>query len=330
MAIVSNTVTTYAGSKSIREELSNVIYNIAPTDTPFMSNVKREMVDQPHYEWQTDTLAAASTTGQVIEGDDTPAVDTFNATNRVGNYAEIRRKVIMVSRTEQKAKKAGIADMLGYQVSQGSKEIKRHMEATLLSDSVAVVGNATTARKTAGLGSWIVTNFYSVAGAAGTAPIMSSGSDGYPATAAVDGATAIAFTEAHLRTMISNVWTQGGDIEGSMVMVGPVNKAKVSQFTGIATRYRDVAPGKQASIVGAADMYVGDFGTVSIVPNRFMPENRTYLVDPDMASVAYFDPFKVETLAKTGDAIKRMLIVEYGLKVKNEKAFGTVRGILTT
>lgn len=330
MSLVTNTITTYASSKSIREDLSNIIYNISPTDTPFLNNIKRDSAKQPHFEWQTDSLASASTTNAVIEGDDAPAVDVFVATNRVSNYTQISQKVVMVSGTDEASEMAGIKNMVAYKVAQKSKELKRDMEATLTSDQVAVVGNNSTPRKTAALGSWIVTNWYQVAtGGSPAAPQMSSGSDGHPNTAAVDGTTAVAFSETHLKTMIQNVWTQGGDVQGSFVMVGPYNKTVVSSFTGISTRFTDVPAGKQAQIVGAADVYVSDFGKVTIVPNRFQPENRAYLVDPSMLAITHLRPFKVETMGKTGDATKRQLIVEYGLRAKNEKGLGTVRGLKT-
>ncbi|MBR2818217.1 MAG: DUF5309 domain-containing protein [Reyranella sp.] len=331
MGLVTNTVTTYASSKSIREDLSNIIYNIDPTDTPLMSNIKRDTSNQPHFEWQTDGLAVPNTNNAVIEGDDAPAVDTYVPTNKVGNYTQISRKTVMVSGSDEKAKMAGIKSMLGYRISQASKELKRDMEATLTSDQVAVVGNNSTARRTAALGSWIITNWYQVATSGSpAAPQMSSGSDGYPSTAAVDGTTPVAFAVSHLKNMIQKVYTAGGDIPGSFVMVGPHNKTVVSSFNGIATPFRDVPAGKQAQIIGAADVYVSDFGTFNIVPNRFQPENRAYMVDPSMLAVTYFRPFEVVPLAKTGDATKRMLIVEYGLRSKNEKGLGTVRGLATS
>lgn len=331
MGIVTNTVTTYAAEKSLREDFSDKIYNLAPTATVLLSSIGRGKAKQRYFEWQTDTLAAASTTNAVIEGDDAPAVDTYVPTNRVGNQTQISRKVLMVSGSEEAAESAGIKSQIAYQIAQKTKELKLDMEAMLCSDQVGVVGNNSTARKTAALGSWIQTNFYSVAGAAGTAPTMSSGGgDGYPSTAAADGNTPVAFTETHLKNMIQKVYTEtGSGIAGSFVMVGPVNKVRASSFTGIATRFKDVPKG-QAVIVGAADVYESDFGKLTIVPNIQQPENRVYLVNPEMAEVAYFRPFAVQDLAKTGDATKKQLIVEFGLKVKNEKAFGTVRGVTTS
>lgn len=331
MALATNTTTRYDATKSVREDFADVIYNISPTDCPLLTNIGRDTMKQTFTEWQTDSLAAAVTTNAVIEGDDAPNADTVAATNRVGNYSQISRKIVQVSGTVETVGLAGIKSMLGYQMAKKAKELKRDMEATLTSDQVAVVGNNTTARKSSMLGSWIITNWFQVAtGGSPAAPTMSSGSDGYPQTAAIDGTTAVVFTETHLKTEIQTVWTQGGEIDSLFVMVGPVNKKAVSAFTGIATRYRDVAPGKQAQIIGAADTYVSDFGVVNVVPNRFQPENRAYLVDPDKLAVTYLRSFRTIALAKTGDNTKRMLLVEYSLKVRAEKGLGIIRGLQTT
>ena len=46
------------------------------------------------------------------------------------------------------------------------------------------------------------------------------------------------------------------------------------------------------------------------------------MLDWDFVSVDYLRPFKQTPLATTGDAQKRMIIAEFGLRVKNEKALG--------
>jgi hypothetical protein len=330
MAIATNTVTRYDGYRAVREDLANVIYNISPVDVPFMSNIGRETVKNTYYEWQTDSLAAAVTTNAQLEGDDSFAADSQAATERVGNYTQISRKVVQTSGTIEAVDKAGMRSYLAYELAKAASELKRDMEATLTSNAVAVAGGNTTARKTAGLGGWIITNSYSGAGTTAAAPVMSGGAgslDGFPTTASVAG-TARAFTETLLKTGIQGVWTQGGDPK--VLMVGPFNKTVVSGFTGIATRFRDVPAGSQAEIIGAADVYVSDFGTVNVVPNRFQPEGNAYIVDPEYASVGYLRNFRTEVLAKTGDSEKRMLIVEYGLKVRQQKSHAAIRDLTTS
>jgi len=330
MAIATNTLTRYDGYRAVREDLANVIYNISPVDVPFMSNIGRETVKNTYYEWQTDSLAAAVTTNAQLEGDDSFNADAQAATERVGNYTQISRKVVQTSGTIEAVDKAGMRSYLAYELAKAASELKRDMEATLTSNAVAVAGGNTTARKTAGLGGWIITNSYSGSGTTAAAPVMSGGAgslDGFPTTASVAG-TARAFTETLLKTGIQGVWTQGGDPK--VLMVGPFNKTVVSGFSGIATRFRDVPAGSQAEIIGAADVYVSDFGTVNVVPNRFQPEGNAYIVDPEYASVGYLRNFRTEVLAKTGDSEKRMLIVEYGLKVRQQKSHAAIRDLTTS
>ena len=210
MALATSTITRYDATKAVREDFADVIYNIAPTDCPLMSNIGRDTMKQTYTEWQTDTLSTPDTSNAQLEGDDAPANDAFAATNRVGNYAQISRKVVQVSGTVETVGLAGIKSMLGYQMAKKAKELKRDMEAILCGDQTAVVGNNSTPRKTAALGSWIITNWYQVAtGGSPAAPQMSSTNDGYPNTAATDGTTAVAFTETHLKNAIQRQWTQG-------------------------------------------------------------------------------------------------------------------------
>ena len=115
-----------------------------------------------------------------------------------------------------------------------------------------------------------------------------------------------------------------------MLMVGAFNKQAASAFNGIATRYRDVPAGQQAQIIGAADVYVGDFGQITIVPNRFQRARDAFVVDPEYASLAILRPIQQTELAKTGDAEKRLMLVEYGLKVSNQAAHGIVADLTTS
>jgi hypothetical protein len=105
MAIVSNTFLTYS-AKGIREDLSNVITNIAPEETPYSSNIGRENVSNALFEYQTDTLAAAAANAQ-LEGDDVASYDAVTATVRMQNYCQISRKTIILSATEEVVNKAG-------------------------------------------------------------------------------------------------------------------------------------------------------------------------------------------------------------------------------
>lgn len=316
MAIVANTFTRYS-AVGIREDLSNVIYNISPEETPFISNIGRENVKNTYFEWQTDSLAAASDSNAALEGDDIASFTAVSPTSRIGNYTQISTKNVVISGTLEALDKAGRRSELTYQLAKLGSELKRDMESALLANQSPVAGNTTTARRTAGLPAFIKTNTDFGSGGADTAGIA----------ARTDG-TQRAFTEALLKTVIAEVWESGGTPK--MLMVGSHNKQVASGFTGIATRFRDVPAGQQAQIVGAADVYVSDFGTVNIVPNRFQRARDAFVVDPQYASMAVLRPIQQMELAKTGDAEKRLMLVEYGLKVNNEAAHGIVADLTTS
>jgi hypothetical protein len=320
MAIVANTFTRYSAI-GIREDLSNVIYNISPEETPFISNVSRENVKNTYFEWQTDALAAASASNAALEGDDISSFTAVTPTSRVGNYTQISTKNVIISGTLEAVDKAGRRSELTYQLAKMGSELKRDMESALLANQAAVAGNTTTARRTAGLPAWLTSN--TDFGVGGADPTVGS----TPTAARTDG-TQRAFTETLLKTVVAEVWNSGGTPK--MLMVGSFNKQAASAFSGIATKFRDVPAGQQAQIIGAADVYVSDFGTINIVPNRFMRARDALIVDPEYASLAILRPIQQTELAKTGDAEKRLMLVEYGLKVSNQAAHGIVADLTTS
>lgn len=316
MAIVTNTFTHF-DAKGIRESLSDVIANISPEETPFQSNVGSKSVSNTYFEWQKDSLAAADTTAR-ISGDDVTSFDATSATTRVGNYTTILRRTVIVADNLEAVDKAGRDSELAYQVAKRGKELKRDIEAVLTDNNARVAGGTGTAPETAGLGAWIATND-DLAGD-GASP-TGDGSD-----ARTDG-TQRAFTEDMLKSVMSSVWTAGGN--PTVLMVGAFNKQKVSGFAGIAAqRYMAPADGP-TTIIGAADVYMSDFGTLSVVPNRFQRARDAWVLDTEMASVCNLRPIQKVDLAKTGDASKAMLIWEGGLEVSNEAAHGLIADLTT-
>lgn len=324
MASVSK-VTTYDGVNSIREDLSNVIYDISPTDTPFMSNIGRDTCENTYFEWQTDVLASADTTNAVIEGADAGNAE-FTATVRVANYTQISRKVISVSNTDNKVNNAGMTSQMAYQKAKAAKELKRDMEAILTSNQAGVAGNNSTARKTAGLPTWLITN--SQANGATVSSMSGASGNGYPSTAwtALSTSTDVALTETMLKTAIQQVWEQGGDPK--VFMVNAYNKTVASGFAGLAQQRMNYTSAQPMKIIATADIYLGDFGEVSIVPNRFSPGNFAFVLDPEYASVSYLRPFQTFDLAVTGDSTKAEMVVEYGLRIKSEKAHAVIANII--
>ena len=320
MAIVTNTFTTF-DAKGIREDLSNIITNIAPEETPYMSNIGRESISNSLFEWQTDTLASAAANKQ-LEGDDVTSFDSVTATVRLQNYAQISRKTIVLSATEETVNKAGRRSELAYQIAKRSAELKRDQEFSMLNGAVAAAGNTTTARGTASLQAFIKTNYDMQTN--GANPSYTT----VPTSARTDG-NVRTFTETILKNVIQQVWTAGGTPK--ILMTGPVNKQRVSGFSGIASaRYNLNGGDRPATIIGAADIYVSDFGQVQVVPNRFQRERDAFVIDPDYAKVTMLRPYQQVELAKTGDAEKRMLIVEWGHKVLAENAHGIAADLITS
>lgn len=317
MAIATNTFTTYS-AKGIREDLSNVIYNISPEETPFVSNIGRGTISNTAFDWQTDALAAAAANAQ-LEGDET-SYDAVSATTRLQNYAQISRKSVIISGTEEKVNKAGRRSELAYQIAKKGSEMKRDIEFSCLNNQGAVAGNSTTARKSASLQAYLKTNVNKASD--GVDPVYTT----IPTDVRTDG-TARDFTEAMLQDVISQVWTEGGSPK--VLLVGAFNKQAVSAFAGIAGSRFNVQGAKPSTIVAAADIYVSDFGNVSIVPSRFQKQSDAFLIDPEYASIDYLRPMQTIDMAKTGDADKKLMIAEWGLRVHTEKAHGIVSDLTT-
>jgi hypothetical protein len=332
MAVIANSFTTY-DAKGIREDLSDLISDISPTTTPFQSNIGSRDVDNTYFEWQTDSLATASAT-PVVEGQDLSAFTAVTPTVRLGSYAQINMVDFIISGTEQRVDKAGRASEVGYQAAKAAKELKRNVEVACLLNGVgAVVGATATARVTAGFPCWLKTNETSTNV---TAPSYSGSTPTGAAQVWKTFGTPTAFTEAMLKTTMQECFESGG--EPSILMVGPFNKTAVSAFSGIASSRYNVDGAEPSVIIGAADIYVSDFGNLSVVPNRFftsvidagagaLMNNWAFLIDPDEVKIANLRPYTIETLAKTGDADKRMVLREWGLQVNNEKAHGVIAGI---
>ena len=332
MTVITNTFETYA-AKGIREDLSDLISDISPTSTPFQSNIGSRSADNTYYEWQTDSLSSASAT-PVVEGQDLSSYTAVTPTVRLGNYCQINMRDFIISGTEQKVIKAGRSSEVGYQAAKAAKELKRNVEkAALLNGVGAVVGATDTARVTAGFPGWLKTN---VVENAATKPSYAGSVPTGASEVWKSFDIPVAFTETMLKSVMQSCYENGG--EPSMLMVGPFNKTVVSGFSGIAAQRYNATGAEPTTIIGAADIYVSDFGNLSVVANRFftsvidagsgsLMNNWAFLIDPDEIKLATLRPYSIEALARTGDADKRMALTEWGLQVNNEAAHGVVAGI---
>lgn len=324
MAQVTNTFETYDAVGN-REELADKIYQITPEETPFISLIGRKSVSSTHPEWQTDTLASPDTSNNQPEGNDWTYQD-ITATTRVGNYTQISDKRIVISRTQEKTSKAGRKSEIAREVAKKGVELRTDMEVICLGNqaSTAGAGDGASNRKLGAFRAWLATNDNMGSGGA---------SGGFnSSTSVVDAATngtQRAFTKAILDATILSTYNSGGN--PSVLMTSPYAKTVFSTFMSDSNvaQQRYAASGKgQTTIVGAADVYLSDFGQITVVPNRQMARagatvaRNAFLIDAKMVSLGVFDDIKLEKPAKTGDAEKRVLVTEYTLCVNNEAAHG--------
>lgn len=319
MAVVTNTFQTFQ-AKGIREELSDVISRVAMEETPFISNAGKKSVSNTFFEWQQQDLAAVDLNNAQLEGDD-HTYAAVTPTLRVGNYTQIMRKTFLISETEEKVRKAGRASEINYQKVLKGLEIRRDAEAIMLSNQAASAGDATTnPRKTGSVLAFIKSN--TNIGATGANPTYTN----VPTGTRTDGTQRV-FTEVIVKDVLQQLYKAGAKTD--MVMVGPVNKQRFSTFAGIA-QLRTETNKKSATIVGAADIYLGDFGPVSIVPNAFQRERDALFIDTDYVSINTLRPYQCEEMAKTGDARKFLCLAEWGLEVTNEKGLAIAADLTTT
>lgn len=296
-----------------REDLTDVIYDISPTDTPIMSSIGKTKATSVYHEWQTDSLAAATTANALVEGASATEAD-ISPTTRLGNYTQIVGKTVMVSGTLLASDLAGRKSEMAYQLAKASAEIKRDIETIITANQGQTAGSTGNARKMGSLLSYIKSNTNVSAG-------TTAGGD--PTTLGVstrtDGTTRT-FTETILKDVIKQVFESGGT--PSVMMVSPALKQTVSGFTGLAAQRYQVPTSGQATILAGADLYQSDFGVLQIVPNRFMRTRDALILDPEYAALAYLRPFQTNDIAKVGDAEKKQILAELTLEVRNEAAHG--------
>ena len=315
MALPASTFATYQAIGN-REDLSDDIWKISPTETPFFSAVDKVKATAVLHEWQTQALANVDTSNAVLEGDDA-TTDAVTPTVRLSNICQISDKVARVTGTQQAVDHAGRDDELAYQEMLMGQALKIDVDTILCgTNQTKVTGDTTTARKTASILSWIATNDDHV----GTSPTTSG------SVTRVDG-TQRAFTEAQLKNVFQLIWAQGG--KPDMVMVGGFNKQVFSTFTGRATPMEET---KAKKIVASVDAYESDFGTVKVIASRNVRSRDCLVLETDKWAVAHLNGRKMvsQNLAVTGDSRQKQIITEYALVSRNEKASGSVNDLTTS
>lgn len=316
MTKVTGAVATYDVSTN-REDLADQVYRISPADTPFLSAVPRVKASAVLHEWSTDALATVNTSNARLEGDALSRASSTNPARRQ-NYCQISSKDATVTGTQRAVNPAGIDDMMAYQMSKKSLELRKDMEAILLGNQGQNAGNTTTARTLRSFNAWISGN-----GSRGT-----NGADSTAATAAATDGTAgdiRTMNETMLKKAIKDAFDDGG--EPSLVLVGSFNKQIFSGFSGRAVTQTMV---DNKTVLGAASIYTSDFGDLKVVPNRTQRGRDTFVVDTTKVAVAGLRMFEPQELGRVGDAVTRDLISEYTLEMRHPDAHALVADLATT
>jgi hypothetical protein len=315
MAQPTNTFDTY-DSVGIREDLSNVIHNISPEETPFYSKAAKKAAKNTLVEWQTDSLRASAANAH-IEGDTTTA-EARAATTRLGNYTQIFKNAVVVSDSDDNVDNAGRAKEIAYQTLKIAKEQKLDIEKALFANNARAAGNSTTARELAGAPAWLTTN--TVAGSGGADP-TGDGTD-----ARTDG-TQAAFSQANFDTVMQSIWVAGGKPDTVYLSAFQMNVAL--GFTGNNNQRSSVQAGDER-VVKSLAVYVTPWGSVEFMPSRENRSRDVFIMQDNMWEVASLRGTKNVALAKTGDNTTRQVVTELTLCAKNEAANGIIADCTTS
>lgn len=314
MALPADTLTSFSAVGN-REDLSAIVYDISPAETPFLSAIPKTKASGTKHEWQTHALTAPSGSNAVLEGDDA-TTDAATVNTRVYNYRQISDKVARVTGTQEAVDNAGKKAKMAAQMEARMKELKTDVETTLLQNVASVAGNATLAPKCAGLQAWVKTNIDKASDATAS---TGNGTDIH-----TDG-TARALQESQVEACLALAWANGGN--PTLGILNAFQKRKFASFSGSSTKTSD---GDKKKVVNSVDIYIDPLGNeVRLVPCRQAPTDVIYFVDPEMAKFAVLRDFRSHDLAKTGDSERKQIIVEYTLEVCSEKAHAAVYDLAT-
>lgn len=294
-----------------REDLIDIIYNVAPTDTPLISAIDKVDATAVTHEWQRDTLDTPANNA-VAEGADA-TYTAVTPTQRLSNQTQIARKSFSISFTQEKVRTAGRKSEIRYQTIFKGKALRKDMELSCVENATQTTGAT---RQTRGLRGWLQSN--NSLGAGGVAPVSVGGN-----TAPTDG-TLRTFTEAILRDGIRLAYSAGGN--STMLMLHPTIKQNAgATFNGGGTKFVSVADKK---LTASFDFYEHDFGVLEVVPNRVMSRSRDgYIVDPDMLALAVLRDMETYELGLLGSAYNYIVEAEYTLECREERAHAALRDL---
>tara|TARA_R110000787_G_scaffold82641_2_gene178499 strand:+ start:3926 stop:4897 length:972 start_codon:yes stop_codon:yes gene_type:complete len=303
-----------------REDLSDMLWDVSPTETPFITAIGKNRSTATSHDWLTDVLEDEASNAS-IEGSDATFVDPASRV-RLSNYTQILTKTAMVTGSQEKVLKGGgIKSEMAYQVARRMKAIKRDAEYGMVGLAQEKDGGSTAAARTMGgfLSYLSGTSFRG--GAGSTAPVGNGDLTGYAP------GTSRPFSETILSDSLAALWNQSGGNENILGITGSYNRGVVSTFTASSTRYVTTDDKK---LVASIDVYDGDFHTVTMSPDRFTAPSVMFLVDPEYAKVSDLRPLFTRDIATVGDATRKQLVWETTLEVCNPLAHIAIAALTTS
>jgi hypothetical protein len=238
----------------------------------------------------------------------------------LGNYTQIFKNSVITSGTNDVVDAAGRGNSeMSYNIIRVATEQKLDMEKALFENVARVAGNATTARKLAGLGAWLSTNVTNI-GANGANPAGS-----VPGATARTNGTQSVFNQAKFDTCMQSVWESGG--KPDTVYLSAFQMAKALGFDGNNNQRQNGAVGQVNNNIA---VYLTPWGSVSFQPVRENRSRDVWIIEKDKLALATLRPMKNEALAKTGDNEHRQVVCEATLVVRSQAALGLIADCTTS
>lgn len=310
---------TNALARGLREDVTDLISNIDPTETPILSMARTTTAKAVTHEWLTDTLRAPSTDLAATEGDDATLTTGSTVPVAKTNVCQINSIAYGVSGTVEVVGKYGRDSELAYYGAKAARDLKNSVDYDLGGRNQVKDGTGPPRR----MAPFMVYVSNCVAGAGGAA---ASGQDG---TTTVTLGTETAFVQANIDTAMASAYAAGA--KPTRLVTTAKQKGVFSTFDGIgnlvtASVTRSDRSGQ--TVYANADVYVSNFGTLEVLPSRHVHTaeggDSAFLIDPEYLKVAYLRSWTQHDLAKTGDSMRRQLLVEWTPEVCNPGAHAII------
>lgn len=281
-----------------REDISDVITNIAPDETPFYSRIGRTKATATYHEWLEDDLGGPEENSRV-EGFTFATVEGRPRV-RLGNYTQIMERGVHVTGTQEVVLKHGVRSEIAHQMQKKLKELAFDCERALLTQDTKEAGDmAGNPRIFGGLPYWIITN------------VIETGGGAQPLTFDL------------INNALEQTWMAGG--KPTVLLVSPRNKRVISTFTNGNVKHM---PGNTThKLTQYIDVLETDFGILQTMTDRWMPNDTVYGLTLDYIKKAFLRPFKTIDLPKISDMERKVVYGEWTLEMRAEKAHFAIKNL---